>query len=97
MSIFTTLRTLLKLRMRSTTGLMNELKKVESEHPELVTADSPSQRVGGKPKEGFAKMPHSRPMLSLGQCLQRRGAAGVGPAGAGTLCLVRRRCGMCAS
>src|SRR3984893_5826168 len=46
-------------------ALMNKLKKMEEEHPELVTADSPSQRVGGKPKEGFAKMPHSRPMLSL--------------------------------
>jgi DNA ligase (NAD+) len=46
-------------------ALMNKLKKVETEHPELVTADSPSQRVGGKPKEGFAKMSHSRPMLSL--------------------------------
>jgi DNA ligase (NAD+) len=45
--------------------LMNKLKKLESEHPELVTPDSPSQRVGGKPKEGFTKMPHSRPMLSL--------------------------------
>ena len=30
-----------------------------------MTADSPTQRVGGKPKEGFAKMAHSRPMLSL--------------------------------
>ena len=46
-------------------ALMNKLKKMEAEHPELVTPDSPSQRVGGKPKEGFAKMPHSRPMLSL--------------------------------
>ncbi|NYF92201.1 NAD-dependent DNA ligase LigA [Tunturiibacter empetritectus] len=46
-------------------ALMNRLKKLETQHPELVTADSPSQRVGGKPKEGFAKMPHSRPMLSL--------------------------------
>jgi DNA ligase (NAD+) len=45
--------------------LMNKLKKLEAEHPELVTADSPSQRVGGKPKEGFVKTPHSRPMLSL--------------------------------
>jgi DNA ligase (NAD+) len=45
--------------------LMNKLKKLEAEHPEMVTPDSPSQRVGGKPKEGFAKMPHSRPMLSL--------------------------------
>src|ERR1700729_1572087 len=44
---------------------MNSLKKLEAEHPELVTPDSPSQRVGGKPKEGFAKLAHSRPMLSL--------------------------------
>ncbi|MEI9978718.1 MAG: NAD-dependent DNA ligase LigA [Edaphobacter sp.] len=46
-------------------ALMNTLKKLEEEHPELVTADSPSQRVGGKPKDGFAKVAHSRPMLSL--------------------------------
>ena len=46
-------------------ALMNRLKKLEAEHPELVTTDSPSQRVGGKPREGFVKMPHSRPMLSL--------------------------------
>ena len=45
--------------------LMRELKTIETEHPELVTADSPTQRVGGKPKEGFAKVAHSRPMLSL--------------------------------
>src|SRR5579875_3375620 len=46
-------------------ALMNRLKKLESEHPELVTPDAPTQRVGGKPKEGFAKTAHSRPMLSL--------------------------------
>jgi DNA ligase (NAD+) len=46
-------------------ALMNRLKKLEEKHPELVTTDSPSQRVGGKPKDGFVKMPHSRPMLSL--------------------------------
>jgi len=45
--------------------LMNKLKKLEVEHPELVTGDSPTQRVGGKPKEGFAKVAHSRQMLSL--------------------------------
>ncbi|HVZ82753.1 MAG TPA: NAD-dependent DNA ligase LigA [Terracidiphilus sp.] len=44
---------------------MNELKKLEAEHPELLTPDSPTQRVGGKPAEGFKKMAHSRPMLSL--------------------------------
>ncbi len=45
--------------------LMNELKQLEADHPELLTPDSPTQRVGGKPAEGFRKMRHSRPMLSL--------------------------------
>jgi DNA ligase (NAD+) len=44
---------------------MNELRRLEADHPELVTPDSPTQRVGGKPKEGFLKVAHSRPMLSL--------------------------------
>jgi DNA ligase (NAD+) len=45
--------------------LMQQLKTLESEHPSLVTPDSPTQRVGGKPREGFVKVPHSSPMLSL--------------------------------
>ncbi|HEV2113158.1 MAG TPA: NAD-dependent DNA ligase LigA [Terriglobales bacterium] len=45
--------------------LMQQLKQREAEHPELVTPDSPTQRVGGKPREGFGKVRHSRPMLSL--------------------------------
>jgi DNA ligase (NAD+) len=45
--------------------LMNELKRIEAEHPELITPDSPTQRVGGKPREGFVKAKHSSPMLSL--------------------------------
>ena len=45
--------------------LMNELKKLEAEHPGLITPDSPTQRVGGKPGEGFVKVRHSSPMLSL--------------------------------
>lgn len=45
--------------------LMNELKALEKEHPELITPDSPTQRVGGKPREGFVKVKHSSPMLSL--------------------------------
>jgi DNA ligase (NAD+) len=45
--------------------LMNQLKKLEAEHPALITPDSPTQRVGGKPREGFLKAPHSSPMLSL--------------------------------
>ena len=44
---------------------MNELKALEAEHPELVTPDSPTQRVGGKPREGFVKVAHSSQMLSL--------------------------------
>jgi DNA ligase (NAD+) len=46
-------------------SLMNQLKALEVERPELVTPDSPTQRVGGKPKEGFPKTRHSRAMLSL--------------------------------
>jgi DNA ligase (NAD+) len=46
-------------------ALMNELKHLETAHPELVTPDSPTQRVGGKPAEGFQKVQHSRAMLSL--------------------------------
>jgi len=46
-------------------AIMRELRTLEGQHPELITPDSPSQRVGGKPKEGFAKIQHSRPMLSL--------------------------------
>ncbi|MFZ2001337.1 MAG: NAD-dependent DNA ligase LigA [Candidatus Sulfotelmatobacter sp.] len=45
--------------------LMRELKGLEAAHPDLITADSPTQRVGGKPREGFVKVPHSSPMLSL--------------------------------
>jgi DNA ligase (NAD+) len=44
---------------------MRELRMLEARHPELVTPDSPTQRVGGKPKDGFPKVEHSRPMLSL--------------------------------
>src|SRR5437773_7093053 len=45
--------------------LMNELNALEAQHPDLITPDSPSQRVGGKPREGFVKVRHSSPMLSL--------------------------------
>src|SRR5579864_8889483 len=45
--------------------LMQQLKDLESEHPSLITPDSPTQRVGGKPREGFVKVRHSTPMLSL--------------------------------
>ena len=45
--------------------LMEQLKKLEAEYPDLITPDSPSQRVGGKAREGFLKVRHSSPMLSL--------------------------------
>jgi len=45
--------------------LFAELKELEKEHPELVTADSPTQRVSGRPLEGFATVRHAVPMLSM--------------------------------
>ena len=45
--------------------LMDQLKKLETEHPTLITPDSPTQRVGGKAREGVLKARHSSPMLSL--------------------------------
>jgi len=45
--------------------LVNQLKALETEHPGLITPDSPTQRVGGQPREGFVKVQHSSPMLSL--------------------------------
>ena len=45
--------------------LMQELIGLETEHPELITSDSPSQRVGGTPLSGFTKIEHTSPMLSL--------------------------------
>jgi DNA ligase (NAD+) len=49
--------------------LMRDLQRLEAEHPELLTSDSPTQRVGGKAREGFLKVPHSSPMLSLDNAL----------------------------
>ncbi|TOG27929.1 DNA ligase (NAD(+)) LigA [Vibrio parahaemolyticus] len=45
--------------------LMRELLKIEAQHPDLVTVDSPSQRVGGKPLSEFSQVTHEVPMLSL--------------------------------
>jgi len=45
--------------------LLDELKKLEVEHPELVTPDSPTQRVGGAPIDGFTTVTHRMPMLSI--------------------------------
>ena len=46
-------------------ALLRELQALEAEHPELVTTDSPTQRVGAAPSEGFAEVTHRVPMLSL--------------------------------
>ena len=45
--------------------LLNQLKQFEGEHPELITPDSPTQRVGAKPLAGFQQITHELPMLSL--------------------------------
>jgi DNA ligase (NAD+) len=45
--------------------LMKRLEELESAHPQLITPDSPSVRVGGTPREGFQTVQHARPMLSL--------------------------------
>ena len=48
---------------------MRKLQALEEQHPELLAPDSPTQRVGGKPREGFIKVRHSSPMLSLDNAL----------------------------
>ncbi len=52
-------------------GLFSELKRLEAEHPELITADSITQRVGNELKGGFAKVQHSSRMLSLNDVFDR--------------------------
>lgn len=46
-------------------ALLRELQALEAQYPELVTADSPTQRVGAEPRDGFATVEHDTPMLSL--------------------------------
>ena len=53
-------------------ALMRRLQALEAENPGLITPDSPTQRVGGKPREGFVKVPHSAPMLSLDNALDEQ-------------------------
>src|SRR5215510_8828731 len=45
--------------------LLEKLQQLEEAHPELLTPDSPTQRVGGRPAEGFPEVVHTRPMMSL--------------------------------
>ncbi|MBI1857291.1 NAD-dependent DNA ligase LigA [Candidatus Saccharibacteria bacterium] len=53
-------------------GLMRELKKIEEDNPELIDPDSPTQRVGGQPIDGFKKAEHSHRMLSLDDVFNRQ-------------------------
>ena len=52
-------------------GLMRELKSLEEQHPELITSDSPTQRVGGQPLDKFKKVRHSSRMISLNDVFNR--------------------------
>ncbi|HSO13065.1 MAG TPA: NAD-dependent DNA ligase LigA, partial [Anaerolineales bacterium] len=45
--------------------LLNELKQIETEHPDWITSDSPTQRAGAKPADRFEKVRHPAPILSL--------------------------------
>src|SRR3954447_26614231 len=54
-------------------ALMRELRALEDAHPELITPDSPTRRVGGAPSEKFAKVRHPVPMLSLGNAFDEEG------------------------
>ena len=71
-------------------ALMRELQTLEAAHPALVTPESPTQRVGGRPAEGFATVEHAAPMLSLDNAYNedelrafdervRKGLGGDGP------------------
>src|SRR3989344_758655 len=56
-------------------GLMDELRKIETEHPELITPDSPTQRVAGKPSEKFAKVTHTVPQWSFNDAFDEKDMA----------------------
>ncbi|HQX63691.1 MAG TPA: NAD-dependent DNA ligase LigA, partial [Thermomicrobiales bacterium] len=52
-------------------ALFHELRSLETNHPELVTADSPTQQIGAGPADGFSQVTHEIPMLSLGNVFNR--------------------------
>ncbi len=56
-------------------ALVRELQALEAEHPELLSADSPTQRVAGAPAEHFRTVEHRTPMLSLANCFDEAGLA----------------------
>jgi DNA ligase (NAD+) len=57
---------------RAYDALYEELQQLEAQHPQLLTADSPTQRVGGSPADGFRRVNHILPMLSLGKTFHSR-------------------------
>ena len=65
MTNFITSTTLRRSPIANTTNCSNACKSSKQANPELVTPDSPTQRVGGRPAEGFPEVVHSRQMLSL--------------------------------
>ena len=52
-------------------AMLQELQTLEAEHPEILIPDSPTQRVGAPPSDGFAEVVHPSPMLSLGNVFDR--------------------------
>lgn len=58
-------------------ALFRELRVLEEKHPELITPDSPTQRVGGKPGTGFKQVRHRMPMLSLDNLFAKEGFDGL--------------------
>ena len=58
-------------------ALFRELRDIEEAHPELVTPDSPTQRVGEKPATGFRQVQHALPMLSLDNLFAKDGIDGL--------------------
>ena len=54
----------------NTTGLFRELQQIEQRYPQLVTLDSPTQRVGALPLKAFSQIAHRTPMLSLGNAFE---------------------------
>ena len=59
--------------------LMERLRALEAEHPELVTSDSPTQRVGEQPVEHLEQVEHRVPMLSLGNALETISLSRISP------------------
>ena len=57
--------------------LLRELEELESRYPDLITPDSPTQRVGARPLEKFETLPHTVPMLSLENAFNREEVLGI--------------------